>query len=307
MCAVMMSSRVFQLRQGQSCVITGGAGGIGRASAEMWLAQGGSVVIADVDDVAGRDFVQKQQPGRAEFVHCDARRQEHLKASIATARRLGRFTCMFNNAGVGAECDNLSEALDKWGTLARMIHINVNACCLGAYLALDAFRTDGTEKGVVITTASMAGLLPVGAPPIYSMTKAANIQFTRSIAAQLGGDASSTRIYALCPSYTATGLGPDPEVIKAALGGVLMPSHMAEGFMLLSEATLPNGSVMRVTVRRGGTHVVHDLVTYGKELGGRAKPRPGVVVKESTLDEYQGPAHKVKPSFGNEMLRLGKL
>ena len=139
------------------------------------------------------------------------------------------------------------------------------------------------------------------------MTKAANIQFTRSIAAQLGGDVSSIKIYALCPSYTATGLGPDPEVIKAALGGVLMPSHMAEGFMLLSEATLPNGSVMRVTARRGGSRVVHDLVTYGKELGGRAKARPGIVVKDSVLEDYEGSAQKIKPSFGNEMLRQGKL
>jgi NAD(P)-dependent dehydrogenase (short-subunit alcohol dehydrogenase family) len=232
----------------------------------------------------------------------------HLFSAIAAAASaLGRFTCMFNNAGVGAACDTLGEALSKWQVLRRMIDINVNACCLGTYLALEAFKRDGTSRGSVVTTASMAGLLPVGAPPIYSMTKAANIQFTRSTAAQLGGDASDIRVYALCPSYTATGLGPDPEVIKAALGGVLLPSHMAEGFMLLCEGDLPNGSVMRVTARRRGTRVVHDLVTYGKELGGAATPRPGIVIKEAVLEEYHGPARKAKDSFGNEMLSRGKL
>lgn len=298
---------VFRSREGESCVVTGGAGGIGAASASLWLSQGGSVVVADVDDEAGAAFVSRCPRGRAVFVHCDTRRREDLQRAIQAARKLGRFTSMFNNAGVGAACDTLEEALPSWDTLKRMIDINVNACCLGTYLAIASFKADGVSKGAVVTTASMAGLLPVGAPPIYSMTKAANIQFTRATAAQLGGDASDIRVYALCPSYTATGLGPDPEVIKAALGGVLMPKHMAEGFMFLVEGDLPNGSVMRVTARRRGTRVVHDLVTYGKELGGAAKPRSGFLIKEAVLEEYNGPAHKTKDSFGNEMLSRGKL
>ena len=120
------------------------------------------------------------------------------------------------------------------------------------------------------------GLLPVGAPAMYSTSKAANIQFTRAIASALDAKSSSSRVYALCPSYTATALGPDPALIKMALGGVLLASHQAEGFMALASGELPNGSVMRVTARRRGKMVVHDLVTYGKELGGAEPPRPGV-------------------------------
>ena len=63
----------------------------------------------------------------------------------------------------------------------------------------------------------------------------------------------------------------------------------------------------RVTARRRGTRVVHDLVTYGKELGGAAKPRSGFLIKEAVLEEYNGPAHKTKDSFGNEMHSRGKL
>ena len=303
----MNKTTTARSRAGESCVITGGAGGIGAASAELWLRSGGCVVLADVDEDAGSAMAARGPDGRVTFVRCDTRRREDLQQAIDAARAMGRFTCMFNNAGVGASCDNLNDSLSEWDVLKRMVDINVNACCLGTYLALQAFKDDGTARGTVVTTASMAGLLPLGAPPIYSMTKAANIQFTRSIATQLGGDASQTRVYALCPSYTATGLGPDPEVIKAALGGVLLPTHMAEGFMFLCEGDLPNGSVMRVTARRRGTRVVHDLVTYGKELGGSAKPRPGVLIKEAVLGEYDGPARKAKESFGNEMLMRGKL
>ena len=59
--------------------------------------------------------------------------------------------------------------------------------------------------------------------------------------------------------------------------------------MMLASGTPPNGSVMRVTARKGGSTVVHDLVTYGKELGGPEKTRPGIVLKEAPLEEYTGP------------------
>ena len=290
-------------RQGQTCVITGGAGGIGKASAILWLGAGGSCVIADVDDAAGLKF-QSEHPDRVKFVHCDTRRKEDLLVSIQTAKRMGAFTLMFNNAGVGAATDTLEDALANFDVMKRVVDINVNACCCGTYLALEHF--DEAEGGVVITTASMAGLLPVGAPPIYSMTKAANLQFTRAIGSALGEN-SNKRVYALCPSYTATALGPDPEIIKAALGGVLQAKHQAEGFWMLAKGDLPQGSVMRVTARARGTLVVHDLVQYGKELGGSLKARDGLLIKSAPLEEYKGPMKRDKDSYGNIGVQRGKL
>ena len=108
-----------------------------------------------------------------------------------------------------------------------MVEINLNAYMTGTYIALNYF--DSERGGVIISTASMAGLLPVGAPPVYSMTKAANIHFTRAVASAVGGEDSNIRVYALCPSYTATAMGPDPAIIKAAIGGVLTANHQAEG------------------------------------------------------------------------------
>jgi NAD(P)-dependent dehydrogenase (short-subunit alcohol dehydrogenase family) len=271
-------------RHGEVAVITGGAGGIGKASAELWVAEGGKVVACDIDDEKGEAFAAAY-PGKVVYVHCDTRNVDDLEAAAAAADKLGTLTCWFNNAGGGSPIDNIFEGRANIDGLKKMVDININACMQGTYVALSHFEARG---GVVITTASMAGLLPVGAPPVYSMTKAANIHFTRAIASAYGED-SNIRHYALCPSYTATAMGPDPALIKASIGGILTAQHQAEGFMMLASGTAPNGSVMRVTARRGGTMVVHDLVAYGKELGGPETARPGKVMKEAPLLEYTGP------------------
>ena len=68
--------KFFRSRAGESCVVTGGAGGIGAASASLWLRCGGCAVIADVDAAAGAAFVARAPgPGRAVFVACDPRRR----------------------------------------------------------------------------------------------------------------------------------------------------------------------------------------------------------------------------------------
>ena len=79
--------KFFRSRAGESCVVTGGAGGIGAASASLWLRCGGCAVIADVDAAAGAAFVARAPgPGRAVFVACDTRRREDLENAIAVAK-----------------------------------------------------------------------------------------------------------------------------------------------------------------------------------------------------------------------------
>ena len=79
--------KFFRSRAGESCVVTGGAGGIGAASASLWLRCGGCAVIADVDAAAGAAFVARAPgPGRAVFVPCDTRRREDLENAIAVAK-----------------------------------------------------------------------------------------------------------------------------------------------------------------------------------------------------------------------------
>jgi len=168
-------------------------------------------------------------------------------------------------------------------SLRKMIDVNLSAYVEGTSIAMQNFSKE--RGGTIICTASMAGLLPLGAPPVYSATKAANVQFVRAMGLTLGDD-SKVRIYCLCPSYTATNQGPPPDAIQKSLGGVLQAKHMARGFQLFLQRRPPNGSVMRVTVRDRGARVVHDLVVYGRELGGKEKPRDGVLLEEAPLEAY---------------------
>jgi len=164
--------------------------------------------------------------------------------------------------------------------LRNMTEVNLNAYIEGAGVAMRSFSKE--RGGVIISTASMAGILPLGAPPIYSAVKAAVVHFTRAMGLTLGND-SNVRVYCLCPSYTATAQGPPVENIQQSLGGVLRADHMAEGFMMLATKQPPNGSIMRVTVRNRGSRVVHDLIVYGREFGGNELPRAGLVMKEAPL------------------------
>mmetsp|Transcript_123887 Transcript_123887/g.264058 ORF Transcript_123887/g.264058 Transcript_123887/m.264058 type:complete len:278 (-) Transcript_123887:78-911(-) len=266
---------------GQVAVITGGAGGIGKASAELWLGEGGNVVIADIQKEKGEAFAA-EHPGRAVFVYCDTLKRADLEAAAAAAVPLGQLTCWFNNAGYGEPTDHIAalrktDSIDK---LRRMVDVNFNAYVEGTGIALRNFNKE--RGGTIVSTASMAGLLPIGAPPVYSASKAANVQFTRALGLTLG-DASPIRVYGLCPSYTATAGGPPRDQIQKSLGGVLEAEHQAHGFMLLVRQRPPNGSIMRVTVRNRGARVVHDLVVYGRELGGNEKPREGVVLSDAPL------------------------
>jgi len=274
---------------GQVAVITGGAGGIGMASAELWLADGGSVVLADISDQKGQEFASRF-PGRAVYVHCDTRRRADLEAAAAAGTKLGRIACWFNNAGFAEPQDSVRNLYksDNIDNLRKMIDVNLSAYVEGTSIALQSFSKE--HGGTVICTASMAGLLPLGAPPVYSATKAANVQFVRAMGLTLGDD-SKVRIYCLCPSYTATNQGPPPAEIQRSLGGVLQAKHMARGVQLLLQRRPPNGSIMRVTVRDKGARVVHDLVAYGRELGGREKPRDGVMLEEAMLEAF--PASKL--------------
>ena len=105
------------------------------------------------------------------------------------------------------------------------------------------------------------------------------------------GEDSKTRFYCLCPSYTATSQGPETATIKESVGGILRAEHMGDGFIMLATEKPPNGSIMRVTARRGGTRVVHDLIDYGRELGGEAPTRDGI--RESSSDLQRPSFHAV--------------
>ena len=98
----LQPSNPLQPRHGMcaNTALRSGASGIGKASAKMWLQQGGLVVAADINDAAGLAF-EAEHPSSVKFVHCDTRRRSDLLAAAAVAHKMGPLTCWFSNAGIG--------------------------------------------------------------------------------------------------------------------------------------------------------------------------------------------------------------
>ena len=118
-------------RTNQVAVITGGAGGIGIASAEMWMKQNGKIVACDIDVEKGKAFEAKY-PGKVVFQLCDTRKFDDLEKAVETAKKMGQFTCFFNNAGGGSPSDTLEDSYDNIEGLKNMVEILLkSAVCLG--------------------------------------------------------------------------------------------------------------------------------------------------------------------------------
>src|SRR3546814_10997529 len=91
--------------QNKVAIITGGASGIGLASAERFVAEGAKVVIADINDAAGRQ-IESRYHGELRYVHCDVAIDAEVEALVAAAvAHFGRLDIMFNNAGIQGDRD----------------------------------------------------------------------------------------------------------------------------------------------------------------------------------------------------------
>ncbi|GAA0253629.1 SDR family NAD(P)-dependent oxidoreductase [Haladaptatus pallidirubidus] len=182
-------------------VITGGASGIGRASAKRLAAEGATVVVTDIDEKGGEETVAaiETDGGSADFHSLDVRDYEQFGTLLeATVDRYGGLNVVFNNAGIGEDAsfsDTTPEHRDE------MIDVNMKGVWNGCHAAYPLLAADG--GGSIINTSSMAGWMPA---PIstYAMTKAAVLHFTRSIAHELGRD--GVRVNAICPGTIDTAM-----------------------------------------------------------------------------------------------------
>lgn len=237
--------------KGKVAVITGGASGIGLATAKLLASNGARIVIADLQDDAGAAAVREIDAagGEARFVHTDVTKRDDLQHMIdVAAREFGRADIFHNNAGIG-DGQFFYTGEDAW---TRTVDINLTAVIRGTQLEVPFLRTQG-DGGVIVNTASMAALVPVPGTPVYAATKAGVVQFCRSLAFLAG---EGIRVNAICPTFTHTPLfdqGGDAavEVANREAGGVLQPEQVAEGVLELVRDDARAGAVMRVTVNRG--------------------------------------------------------
>lgn len=234
-------------------VITGGASGIGLASAKLLAARGAKLVIADIQGDAGEAAVRAiaAEGGEARSVRTDVTKPEDLRGMLDFAvAEFGRVDILLNNAGIaGGGEDLLAPGSHIW---EKTLAIDLEAVIRGTVLGVQHLRRQG-GGGVIINVASMGGLVPMPGSPVYAASKAGVIHFSRSLA-HLGEE--GIRVNVICPTFTDTPLiraGGDElvEQMKREVGGMLTPEQVAEGVLELILDDSRAGAVMRVTVPRG--------------------------------------------------------
>lgn len=168
---------------GRVAVITGGASGIGRATAELFVEEGARVVIADLAEEAG-EALAKQLGEAALFQRADVARAEQVQALVDRAvSHFGSLHVMFNNAGIPGATRGpfLDDALEDF---ERVMAVNLFGVMVGSQRAARHMAAHG--GGSIINTTSIAALKPGPGAMSYRASKGGVIAFSRSIAIELG-------------------------------------------------------------------------------------------------------------------------
>ena len=188
---------------GKVALVTGGAAGIGRATALAFAAEGLQVVVSDVDVAGGEGTVQliRDAGGEAVFVRCDVTREAEVKVLMErTLGAYGRLDYAFNNAGIEIEKGKLAEGSEA--EFDAIMGVNVKGVWLCMKHQLPLLLAQG--GGAIVNTASVAG---IGAAPkmsIYAASKHAVIGLVRALALETAR--TGVTVNAVCPGYTDTDL-----------------------------------------------------------------------------------------------------
>ncbi|XP_032389548.1 15-hydroxyprostaglandin dehydrogenase [NAD(+)] [Etheostoma spectabile] len=186
---------------GKVAVVTGAAAGIGKAITEILLKNGAKVAFLDVNETAGKSLKEtldkEYGQERTLFLTCNVESEEQIKAAFQkTVENFRGFDILCNNAGI------LNET-----TWKKMVSINLVGVISGTYLALEHMsKLSGGRGGVIVNTASMAGLGPLLSCPVYTATKHGVIGFTRAMAAASTASGYGVRFNACCPGFVQTDL-----------------------------------------------------------------------------------------------------
>jgi len=245
-------------------VVTGGASGLGLASAKSFAREGGKVAIFDVDEKTGKKAVSEieQDGGKAIFVFCDVTKPELVEEAYATViNKWGRVDVLHGNAGIINEPITIDKMpYEEW---KKLMDINLNGMFLAAKGAItQMLKQDG---GTIVFTGSNWAYVSDPGFIGYSASKAAVVALGRVLALDHAKD--NIRVNVACPGNMITPLlerqlsqEPDPEATLESMGQISTPQEVANLILFLAsdESSAMKGSA--VIIDQGET------LGYGKGL-----------------------------------------
>ncbi|MEO2075551.1 MAG: glucose 1-dehydrogenase [Bacillus sp. (in: firmicutes)] len=235
-------------------IVTGGGGGIGRASAVRFAKEGARVAVADIDPIIGEETVNliKKEGGEAIFVQTDVAEPEQIKQLIQiTSNTFGGLHIMFNNAGIGnSEVRSVDLSEDEWD---RVVDINLKGVFLGIKYAVPEISKSG--GGAIINTSSLLGLKGQKYMSAYNASKAGVVVLTQNAALEYGKH--NIRVNAIAPGVIDTKIIEGwrqnerkwPIISRAnALGRIGTPDEVANAVLFLAseEASFITGTTVSV-------------------------------------------------------------
>jgi len=194
-------------------VITGGAGGIGAATAERLAARGYAVLVVDRDGDAA-EAVASRIGKPASAIAADVSNEDDVKGYVAAAiERYGRIDAFFNNAGIEGVIANVEDY--PVDTFAKVLEVNVQGMFLGLRHVVPVMRTQGS--GSILNTASQAGVRGVPGLSAYVASKHAVVGLSQGVALEVAP--AGIRVNCLCPGPTNTRMMEDIKVAVTEAGG----------------------------------------------------------------------------------------
>lgn len=215
-------------------LITGGASGIGKATAERFLEEGSRVAILDRDENACR-MLENELPGIKKTVVANVANPEEVALAFSRLDRIwGGVDILINNAGISDRDPFLAVTFDRW---VEVIDVNLNGAF---YVAQQAAKRMWEGKGgVILNMGSTNALTGYHYYASYNASKAGIVELTRSMALEL---APKVRVNVVCPGYILTPMQKaeysktmlDECIKKTPLGRLGKPEEVAALFAFLS-------------------------------------------------------------------------